>query len=288
MLDSKLVQNVPTATSLGTAISLIAKGDPGTGKTIGTTSFTRAGDMFVFDIDQRLAPVDMMYGPEMMAGPKARLQSIQPIVYKEIADKLDSFLAYNPYQTVEVASLTSLSRMLMSLSRRDRYKYGDTNLDMKKRWDRLKAGGIATSEIEDYSIEANGINDVIDALRVLHKKGKGCNIILSAHVLEVSSENLKGETVIKRYLVNAGAKRIVAEVPSYFNEAYHFDTETSSASGKMETKYFIRTKSIDADWAKTAFDLDSKIDFTNKRLYDLICDQVISRKNENKKPVLSD
>lgn len=244
--------------------------------------------MFVFDVDQRLAPVDMMYGPALMEGPKARLKSIQPLIYKEIADKLDSLISFNPYATIEMASLTSLSRMLMSLSRRDRYKYGSQDLDMKKRWDRLKAGGIATSEIEDYSIEANGINDVIDAFRVLYKKGKGCNIILSAHVLEVTSENLQGEATIKRYLVNAGAKRIVAEVPSYFNEAWHFDTESYTKDGKLDTRYFIRTKSIDADWAKTAFNIDSKIDFTNKRLYDLVAEQIIENKAKNLVPVLAE
>lgn len=265
----------------GTSLSLIAKGDPGTGKTIGTTSFTRAGDMFVFDIDQRISSAKLMYGD------LKSLSFIQPSNYKQIADKLDSLITHNPYRTIEVASLTSLSRMLMSLSRRDRYQFDNSAQNMAKRWDRLKAAGIATSEIEDYSIEANGINDVIDALRVLFKKGKGCNIILSAHVLEVQSDKLDGTSTIKRYLVNAGAKRIVAEVPSYFNESWHFDTETKTVDGQLKTHYYILTQGIAEDWAKTALPIQPKIDFTNKRLYDLVADQV-KKARETWKPPLAE
>lgn len=176
----------------------------------------------------------------------------------------------------------------MNLSRKDRAKYESANLKMDKRFDRMTAlHSITPSEIEDYGIEANGINDIIDALRVLFKEGKGCNVILSAHVLEVTHEDLKGGTKIKRYLVNAGAKRIVAEVPAYFNEAWHFDTETKSSEKGLETEYYIMTRSVSDDWAKTALPLDAKINFTNKRLYDIVMKQVQDRK-ANLKPVLAE
>lgn len=275
-------QTVDQIDVFGSSISLLAKGDPGTGKTVGTTSFTRAGDMYVFDVDQRIAPVKLMYGD------LKSLQFNQFTHWKQIAEKMDNLISYNPYKTVEVASLTSISRMLMNLSRKDRAKYESANLKMDKRFDRMTAlHSITPSEIEDYGIEANGINDIIDALRVLFKEGKGCNVILSAHVLEVTHEDLKGGTKIKRYLVNAGAKRIVAEVPAYFNEAWHFDTETKSSEKGLETEYYIMTRSVSDDWAKTALPLDAKINFTNKRLYDIVMKQVQDRK-ANLKPVLAE
>lgn len=273
-----MVSNLETARSmesitLGGAISLLAKGDPGCGKTVGTASFERAGDMYVFDVDQRITPVKRFYGD------KWRGKFNQFTSYRQIAEKLDGLISYNPYATISFESLTSLSRMLMNFMRYTRAKSTDDSKGTK-RVQALAAGGIITTEIEDYSGEANGINQVIDALRVLFKQGKGANIILSAHVLEVSSTDLKGITTTKRYLVNAGGKRIVAEVPSYFDEAWHFDSQSVATERGLEAHYYIWTKSVGDDWAKTALPLDSKIDFTNKRLYDLVMEQVNARKDQ--------
>ena len=55
-------------------------------------------------------------------------------------------------------SLTALSRMLISLMLTARGEAGKQ---------KLKKGGVALTQIEDYSGEANGINQIIDALRVI-------------------------------------------------------------------------------------------------------------------------
>ena len=60
-----------------------------------------------------------------------------------------------------------------------------------------------------------------------------------------------------------GGRKIAAEIPVYFNEAYHF---YNTPSGGFE----IITKADGEDWAKTSLPLPERIDFTHKNLYDII------------------
>ena len=89
--------------------------------------------------------------------------------------------------------------------------------------------------------------------------------------------------------MNAGAKKTVAEVPAYFDEAYHFDVNTG-ADGNPQ--YRVLTRNIGEDWAKTALPLPNEIDFTARPdgvdhpsrfglLYPIIMGHVNAYNNQN-------
>ena len=149
---------------------------------------------------------------------------------------------------------TALSRMLISLMLIARGEAGKQ---------KLKRGGVALTQIEDYSGEANGINQVIDALRVISgadvNSPAKCNIIMTAHVIEVFNKTREGNISFLRTLVNAGAKKTSAEIPAYFDEAYHFDVAVGP-TGKPQ--YRIISRNVGTDWAKTALPIPDEIDFT--------------------------
>jgi hypothetical protein len=234
------------------------KGDPGTGKTIAAASYSEGkDDIYFFDLDQRIRPLVLHFAHPEMAGYKKHIKFDTysgETAWGDLCTKLDSLISYNPYAMVCMDSLTALSRMLISLMLTAR---GDAGKQ------KLKRGGVALTQIEDYSGEANGINQVLDAMRVISGRdatteGK-CHIILTAHVIQVSEKNRAGAVSVSRFLVNAGAKKTVAEVPAYFDEAYHFDVATGPDGNPC---YRIITRNIGEDWAKTALPLPNEIDFT--------------------------
>lgn len=257
------------------------KGDPGTGKTIAAASYSGGkDDIYFFDLDQRIRPLVLHFAHPDLRGYKKAIKFDTysgETAWGDLCKKLDSLISYNPYAMICMDSLTALSRMLISLMLTAR---GDAGKQ------KLKAGGVALTQIEDYSGEANGINQVLDAMRVISGRdatteGK-CHVILTAHVIQVSEKNRAGAVSVSRFLVNAGAKKTVAEVPAYFDEAYHFDVQTGPDGNPQ---YRIITRNIGEDWAKTALPLANEIDFTARPgaatpperfglLYPLIMEQV--------------
>jgi AAA domain len=230
------------------------KGDPGTGKTIAAASYSEGkDDIYFFDLDQRIRPLVLHFSHPEMSGYKKHIKYDTysgDNAWGDLCNKLDGLISYNPYAMVCMDSLTALSRMLISLMLIARGEAGKQ---------KLKRGGVALTQIEDYSGEANGINQVLDALRVISGNGSKCHIILTAHVIQVSEKNRAGAVSVSRFLVNAGAKKTVAEVPAYFDEAYHFDVMTGPDGNPQ---YRIITRNIGEDWAKTALPLPNEIDFT--------------------------
>lgn len=253
------------------------KGDPGTGKTIAAASYSEGkDDIYFFDLDQRIRPLVLHFSHPDMAGYKKCIKFDTysgSTAWGDLCNKLDSLISYNPYGMICMDSLTALSRMLISLMLTARGEAGKQ---------KLKAGGVALTQIEDYSGEANGINQVLDAMRVISGNGNKCHIILTAHVIQVSEKSRAGSVSVSRFLVNAGAKKTVAEVPAYFDEAYHFDVATGQDGNPQ---YRVITRNIGEDWAKTALPLTNEIDFTARKnetnpakrfglLYPLIMEQV--------------
>jgi hypothetical protein len=120
---------------------------------------------------------------------------------------------------------------------------------------KLKRGGVALTQIEDYSGEANGINQVVDALRVISGNGTKCHVIMTAHVLDVTNKSREGNISYSRTLVNSGAKKTVAEIPAYFDEAYHFDTAVGPTG---RPQYRIITRNVGTTGLRRLFRLQMK------------------------------
>jgi hypothetical protein len=243
--------------TMGDKLICLFKGDPGTGKTIAAASFSNGeDDIYFFDLDQRMRPLLLHYGHPELAKFKNHIKFDTysgATAWADLCTKLDSLISYNPYAALCMDSLTALSRMLISLMLTARGEAGKQ---------KLKKGGVALTQIEDYSGEANGINQVIDALRVISGADQGaakCHIIMTAHVIQISEKSREGKVSLSRFLVNSGAKKTVAEIPAYFDEAHHFDVAIGS-TGKPQYRSF--THNIGTDWAKTALPLPDEIDFT--------------------------
>jgi len=243
--------------TMGDKLICLFKGDPGTGKTIAAASFSLGtDDIYFFDLDQRMRPLLLHFGHPELADYKARIKFDTysgGTAWGDLCTKLDQLISYNPYAAICVDSLTALSRMLISLMLTARGEAGKQ---------KLKKGGVALTQIEDYSGEANGINQVIDALRVISGADTGtakCHIILTAHVIQVSDKTRDGKISLSRFLVNSGAKKTVAEIPAYFDEAHHFDVALGP-TGRPQYRTLVRN--VGTDWAKTALPLPDEIDFT--------------------------
>jgi len=243
--------------TMGDKLICMFKGDPGTGKTIAAASFSNGeDDIYFFDLDQRMRPLLLHYGHPELVGYKNHIKFDTysgATAWADLCTKLDSLISYNPYSALVMDSLTALSRMLISLMLTARGEAGKQ---------KLKKGGVAMTNIEDYSGEANGINQVIDALRVISGADTGtakCHIIMTAHVIQVSEKTREGKVSLSRFLVNSGAKKTVAEIPAYFDEAHHFDVGIGP-NGRAQ--YRTLTHNVGTDWAKTALPLPDEIDFT--------------------------
>ena len=166
-----------------------------------------------------------------------------------------------------IDSITTLARSIHTLIFEARSKGAQVKKDKERIY--LNAAkipgrfeGIPVLEIDDYKTESTGIIQILDAGRVLWNDGKGCNVIFIAHVIEVENKDLKGKITRTRSIMTGGRK-IAAEIPVYFNEAYHFFTGLSGG-------YTIITKNDGEDWAKTSLPLPKEIDFTNQDFYSLI------------------
>jgi hypothetical protein len=242
------------------------KGDPGTAKSPAAASYP---EPYVLDLDGRIDSIINYWAP------KEKDVKFDTIIndYPKLCEKMEALLRYNPYQTIVIDSITTLARSLHALIFQARgagsqARQGRRDNEEKERIYMNSAkipgkfDGIPRLEIDDYMTENNGIIQILDACRVLHNGGKGCNVIVIAHVVEVENKDLKGRVTRTRSIMTGGRK-IAAEIPVYFNEAYHF---YNTAAGGFE----ILTKADGEDWAKTALPLPERIDFTGKNLYDEI------------------
>lgn len=240
--------------TMGDKLTCLFKGDPGTGKTIAAASFSNGqDDIYIFDLDQRIRPLLLHYGHPELKKYKDHIKFdtyAGATAWADLCTKLDSLISYNPYAALCMDSLTALSRMLISLMLAARGASGKQ---------KLKQGGVALTQIEDYSGESNGINQIVDALRVISDNGKKCHYIMTAHVIQTSEKTREGKVSISRFLVNSGAKKTVAEIPAYFDEAHHFDVGVGP-TGKAQ--YRALTHNVGTDWAKTSLPLPDEIDFT--------------------------
>jgi len=230
------------------------KGDPGTGKSIAAASYPKP---YFFDMDGRMKSVVNYWRPRAKEFEYDRFNS-----FYQVNHRLEEFYSYCPFETLVYDGITSGADQILAdmLSTRDK--------GAKK----VLRGGIEMYQIEDYGGESRGLQIVIDNLKAISFK-HGINCIVTAHVLTTESTDLKSKvTTTSRTLLTAG-KKVAAKLPKDFDEAYHFDVQANMEVGG-DPKYTVVTRNTGWDWAKTALPIDTRIDFTNGSLYDLIMVQL--------------
>lgn len=243
---------MPNAKDLvvGERMFALYKGDPGTGKSTAAASFP---EPYFFDLDGRIRGVTLMHPGK-------------DIIYDSFFNnfpgmirKLSELVNYNPYGTIVFDSLTSFSRTTMSHMIKARVADA---ADIKKR---LQRGGLDVSQIDDYQGETAAIVQLMDAMRELNKK---CHVLMIAHCVDVVERNIKNQTQTVLRQLLTGGKKIAAEIPAYFDEAYHFYSRPDLSGGNPD--YFVSTSAAGFDWAKTALPLPKEITWTKQNFYEVL------------------
>lgn len=233
---------------IGERLFCLFKGEPGVGKTRAAGSFP---EPFFFDFDGRLATLKLAFGDKSIA-----YESYYGN-FRGAMNKLEELTNYCPYGTVVFDSLTSYVRTVLTHMIKSRGGKGD-----------LMRGGLPVAQIEDYGGETAALVQLVDALRAISTKK--VNVILTAHVVSVTEKNIKNQQVTEMRQLLTGGKKIAAELPAYFDEAYHFFTQ-GGFDGKPEFKTY--TMNAGEDWAKTALPIPQLITWTNKNFYETIKEQ---------------
>lgn len=239
---------------LDTRFFCLFKGDPGSGKSIAAASYPKP---YFFDIDRRLKSVVNYW--------RARGKEFEYDPYDSPLDinrRLEEFIPYCPFETLILDSVTTWTRAIFKTAKNMRASNAK----------RIMHAGVEQAQIEDYGAELNWWNTIIGNLKTISFK-HNVNVIVTAHVLTSESIDLKSQvTKVSRKIVTAG-KQTAAQIPVDFDEAYHFDVQSSVEVGGQPS-YTIVTRNVGWDWAKTALPISTRVDFTNGSLYDIIMEQL--------------
>lgn len=237
-----------------TFLKCLFKGKPFTGKTRAIGSFP--GPILIEDFDGKSKVLRKDY-PDRT---DIEVHSYSAKNYPDFEREWEDLQSYCPWGTVVLDSLTNLSTTLIRYSMSVRG--ADRKKDNKGEAVERKRGVIDLPEIEEYSVETNALQNIIDIGMILK-----ANFILTAHILEIDlGKNLQGKSLgTTRILLTAG-KKIAAQIPSRFEEMYLFEADQDPFNND-QLSYWIRTKSTALDPAGTLLPLPEKIDITDKGLY---------------------
>lgn len=233
-------------------LTVVIKGEPGSGKTIAASSFPKP--IYYFDLDGRMDPLINYYRktPDVLAS--IDYDTYTNRQFNDFYTKMNDLERSCKYGTVVIDSLTSLADAIIM------YGIKLRGVDTARK---TQKGVIALPEIEDYGVENRALTEIVDFLR-----GLPCHVILNAHVISTFTKDIKnpGSVQVTRSLLTAGQK-VAAKLPGYFNEVWHAYVDADLDVSKPP-RFLIRTQNTGVDFAKTALPLPAKIDFTNKSLFD--------------------
>lgn len=239
------------------ALFCLFKGDPKCGKSVAAASFPGHKEdptvgPFFFDTDKRIKSIANYYRGEK------KFHYSQPNTFYDINNQLEEWLNYCPYHTIVLDGITTTGKLILNTMKTTR------DPGAKK----VVRGGIELNQIEDYGGESVGLDTIINNLKVISIRNK-TNVIVTAHVLQTESTDIKTKiTTVSRSLLTGG-KKVAAALPVHFDEAYHFDVQTDLDPDKPP-RFTVVTHHAGTDWAGTTLNLPMRIDITGKSLYDEI------------------
>lgn len=236
----------------------VFKGDPGAGKSIAASSWAKAGKVRLLDFDGKFGAIHNFY-TNIVKQPQVldNIEYFQPATFNEGMELLQMFLedrAFNKEgNTIILDTLTTMVDRLLTdigaIKGKDQSRTGKLKL----------VGGIQVSDIEDFNAETSALTRLV----VGTKAECRCNFIMLAHVVQIHSNALDGTVKTSRQLLTAG-KKIAAKLPAYFDEIYHFDSQ--SDFGGSGQKFYCHTSHSGEDFARTSLPVPVKIDFTGDKL----------------------
>lgn len=262
-------------------IVCLAKGESGTGKTVGITSWALQGPLYVLDLDNRIESCLKVH--------KKRPDILDNVYFDKFGGYEDSYEKLKsihdatrdnnykcPYTSILYDGITPLGRGLMNSAISERV----ANTPDKEKKDLLTIANIYVAELQDYKGEAQGISNILTLLRSVVFEKAGVNIFVTGHVTEVESRDMQGKVKSVSRTMLTGGKKIAAEIPAYFNEIWHFEISgiadnpkfhitTIGTGGNMLGEAEVGDDIATKDFARTALPLPTRLSFTNpKTLYE--------------------
>lgn len=234
------------------------KGEPGTRKSTQALSFPLP--QYWISTDQKMNALRLParnWGIDM-----------KQVEYDDYSDwskvevKLSQLQVNCPYKTVIVDSITSNGDVINLQTKR--MKGGTKRQDGSEKG--MRIGGIAVNSIEDYKAEASAFQDLIAALKDIHKFHK-INIILIAHVIGARKPDENTPATHFARIIVTGGQIISAKIPAYCSEVYHFNIDQNIDISK-EGDYGLYTVHTGYDFARTSLELPRKVVFKDKPLYE--------------------
>ena len=242
------------------------KGDSGSGKTVAALSFPNP---VVLDHDRKMPSIANKHFP----GKDVPYKQYENVL--EAGETIEQWLSGGcPFDTIIADSVTSLS--YTCLKTMDDFKGSNIMTKFREMRDNPKKskGGDKMVELRGYdyyNAEDNFLKFYLDGLKMLWARpGRPHHVIVIAHVLTSESQDIKTKEITRmRRIVTAG-KSIAAYIPAQFDETYHFAVSHGDilASDGDRVRHFCLTEAIGEDYAKTAYKIPYKIDFTNGSLYE--------------------
>lgn len=241
-------------------IMALFKGAPKTRKTTALASFP--GPIYIADFDGRIEPIKKHF-PERN---DIEYDTYHSENYNSFMDKKNELLRNCPYKTVVLPdSLTYFVEATMNYAIDSRGGNAKTSSGKGHK----SKGNISLLEIDDYGAETRIISELIDDLKIIHRKHK-VNVIMTAHIMEKEIKNLEGKvTEIQQYLICYGTK-VAAKIPGAFNEVYHFYVK-ENIDPTVGGQYMVKTQSSGKDFAGTALpNIPTEFEWTNKNFYNTL------------------
>lgn len=257
------------------------KGESGAGKTVGASSFPNP---VVLDFDKKGSAIAQKHFP----GKEIKYLQFRDIM--EAGQLIEDWSKIGcPFETVIVDSITSLSYMCLKTIDDIKGKNILTKLrDIKDSKKGVKT--VETRGYDYYNAEDNFLKFFIDGLKTIWTNpGNPKNVIIIAHVMTSEGTDAETKEIIKtRRIVTAG-KAIAAYIPAQFDEVWHFGIERGALfdDNAPKIKHYTITESLGDDYAKTAYNLETKIDFTRGSLYDIIKSDLETTSNATQKEIIS-
>lgn len=233
-------------------------GPPGTGKSVAAASFHAASKdkhTYIFDLHGKIRAIEIAF-----PGANIEYDHFTINQYPQFQAKFNEIQrlpeAKRP-ATIIIDDYTALADMLLEYAKTIR----GADSDRKKENESSKRGVLNLNVMDDYRVESTGFVRFINCLK--EPEFKFMHRILITHMYEYDQEMLDGSKIHKVY-TSAGAQRLGAKIPGYFEEVYKFFTKGPKTSNDS-TSFLIETKNSGDDIARSIIPgMPGNIDFTRR------------------------
>lgn len=242
---------------------VLLKGGPGLRKS--TTALSFPGSQYWFSWDKKMQ--SMILPMRYLKLDPTKIDYDDYTDWSSAETKLKQLQSKCDYDNLIFDSITSLGDS--ALGQVMTFKGAPKKDDEEKKKERL-VGGIQVNELEDFNAESSAIMKLISMtkdIQTYNKKqyNRYINIILIAHILEVTHKPLTGPMTVSSTIVTA-AKKNAAKIPAYCSEVYHFGIKRALVEGQGG-KLLCVTHNTGDDFARTSLPLPREIEVTDANFY---------------------